>query len=336
MARLILTRRAYAHLHFLATEVVDEVACFGIAKSPNEPFYIQDFKVLPAEANSGSVVLTDTAMAEWLYELHQRGLVADQAFRVYFHTQPVDATPSSTDYKTFFTDLLPYFPWLVMGIISFDTKTISAVLGSLVGGEVLTKDMSVEIDWGYGWPIKRWKQEIEDTQTHRSISKRTPHAATTCSGASSVRTANHLQIIRAHNHLGDSPSPIDYTEADPRVDRLPINANNPLNAGGIVYKGRLYTAYEFDLLHKARIADAANRGSFDADDPILLEGERAKELRRQEAKDAYDKAKTIITDSPSLITTATSAQIATLTKAANKKANKKARKMARKAKGNRK
>lgn len=283
-APLVLTRKAFSKLLYFARRIPHEVSCFGIAADPNNIFRITDFEVMPAKATAGSVVLDDHAIAMWIYEAGQRGLNNDQALRVYFHTQPGDADPSSVDMKTFYEELLPQASWMVMGIMSFAGET-SALMGSIVHNRILRRKMKVLIDWEADYPLDGWQKEITSNIIHTPTvlrSSRQPDHATT--------TVTDRRRFLPNGE--PNPQFVNWDDVERhRAGALAINQNDPLNQNGIEFDGKIYGPYDFDALNQARFKRSVRGGDVAADDPrlfepqpeddpILLEGEAAAALRK--------------------------------------------------------
>jgi proteasome lid subunit RPN8/RPN11 len=98
--QLRFTPYAWAKLRWCCHNSSDECGGFGI--TPNFPDLVEDFVMLKQDVTSVTVEFEDTAVAEFLEDMVERGLQPHQCMRVWIHTHPnMNPTPSSVDEETF-------------------------------------------------------------------------------------------------------------------------------------------------------------------------------------------------------------------------------------------
>jgi len=94
------TPYAWAKLRWCCHNSSDECGGFGI--TPNSPDLVEDFVMLKQDVTPVTVEFEDTAVADFLEDMVERGLQPHQCMRVWIHTHPnMNPTPSSVDEETF-------------------------------------------------------------------------------------------------------------------------------------------------------------------------------------------------------------------------------------------
>ena len=98
--QLRFTPYAWAKLRWCCHNSSDECGGFGI--TPNFPDLVEDFIMLKQDVTPVTVEFEDTAVADFLEDMVERGLQPHQCMRVWIHTHPnMNPTPSSVDEETF-------------------------------------------------------------------------------------------------------------------------------------------------------------------------------------------------------------------------------------------
>jgi proteasome lid subunit RPN8/RPN11 len=98
--QLRFTPYAWAKLRWCCHNSSDECGGFGI--TPNSPDLVEDFVMLKQDVTPVTVEFEDTAVADFLEDMVERGLQPHQCMRVWIHTHPnMNPTPSSVDEETF-------------------------------------------------------------------------------------------------------------------------------------------------------------------------------------------------------------------------------------------
>ena len=94
------TPYAWAKLRWCCHHRSDECGGFGI--TPNFPDLVEDFVMLKQDVTPVTVEFEDTAVADFLEDMVDRGLQPQQFMRIWIHTHPnMNPTPSSVDEETF-------------------------------------------------------------------------------------------------------------------------------------------------------------------------------------------------------------------------------------------
>jgi proteasome lid subunit RPN8/RPN11 len=155
---------AWAKLLYLRDKGPSEIGGFGIT-SAKDPLYVEDFVTIPQAATSVTIVLDDSAVADYLDAQVDAGRRPADVLRVWIHTHPGNSPePSSVDEEMFHRVFGPS-DYAVMAIVARGGKTYGRIrFNAGPGGQ---HQLTLEVD--YSRPFAGSDQKAWDAEYHANI-----------------------------------------------------------------------------------------------------------------------------------------------------------------------
>ena len=155
------TPTAWAKLRWCCHHSSDECGGFGI--TPNFPDLVEDFVMLKQDVTPVTVEFEDTAVADFLEDMVERGLQPHQCMRVWIHTHPnMNPTPSSVDEETF-ERVFGECDFAIMFILSTKDTCYCRIQTNVGLPTELKIDVAVDYSTSFGPSDEEaWKKEYDE------------------------------------------------------------------------------------------------------------------------------------------------------------------------------
>ena len=135
---------AWAKLIWLRDRGSTEISVFGLSKLA-DLLYVEDVVLVKQTASGCHFDFDDQALNEYLFDMVKAGYQPVECMRIWIHTHPGGATPSSIDRETF-AKTTGEADWGIMCIVGNDGET-SARLRATIAGQQYDVTLKVVIDW---------------------------------------------------------------------------------------------------------------------------------------------------------------------------------------------